>query len=59
MAKSKDKKNDSIDISGAEKEVLREMVQSERANLNIFGLSNREEQSKYERVLKRLDGKLI
>jgi len=46
-----------VRVSGSEREVLREIIKSEKANIQVFGLPNKQEQLKYERVLERLDGK--
>jgi len=51
-------KENMIKVSGSERELLREMVRSERATIQVFNLSNKQEQTKYERTLDRLDGKL-
>jgi hypothetical protein len=45
-------------MSTDEKEILREIVKSEKANLRIFSLPNKQENNKYERILKSLDNKL-
>ena len=47
-----------IKISKQEKEILREIVQSERASLKVFSLSNEKENKKYEKILNTLNSKL-
>lgn len=49
---------DAVRVSGAERELLREMVHSERVNLKVFNLPSKQQQSKYEKMLDGLAGKL-
>ncbi|MCL5008833.1 MAG: hypothetical protein M1400_00635 [Patescibacteria group bacterium] len=52
----KDKKV--IKVSGVEREILREIVRSEKANIRVFNLQNKSEHNRYERTLQSLDNKL-
>lgn len=40
-----------LKVSHSEKEILKEMISSERANVKVFGLPNRHQQIKYEKLL--------
>ena len=51
-------KNTEIKISKKEKEILKEIVQSEKANLEVFSLPNKRENEKYKNILGRLNNKL-
>lgn len=55
MARRNEKKE--IEVSPEEKEVLKEIVHSERENVRVFNLPNRREQSRYEKLLDGLDKK--
>jgi hypothetical protein len=55
---NKNKKDVVIRISDFEKELIRELVKSEKANLEVFSLPKRKENIHYENVLKKLDLKL-
>ena len=50
--------NKEIKISQQEKEILKEIVQSEKASLEIFSLPNKKENEKYKNILGRLNNKL-
>jgi hypothetical protein len=56
---SKARLDNLIKISPPEKEVLREIIHTERENLRVFNLSNKDEQIRYEKLLDRIDKKLI
>jgi hypothetical protein len=58
MDKKMDKaKEDIVKVSSSEREILREIIKSEKANVQVFNLPNKQEQVRYEKVLERLDGK--
>lgn len=50
-------RQDAVRVSGSEREILREIIKSEKANVRVFNLSDKQEQIRYERALERLDGK--
>jgi hypothetical protein len=52
------KEKKSIKISESEKAILREIVLSEKANIQAFGLPNRNQQVQYIKTLERLNYKL-
>lgn len=47
----------SLEVSGFEKQLLGEMIKSEKATLKVFPLSNKREQIKYEKILGELSMK--
>lgn len=52
------KENDfNVVITVPEKELLREIIKSEKANVSVFGLPDRNQQVKYQKMLDHLDGK--
>lgn len=53
---NKDKVN-VVKVSSSEREILRDFIKSEQANIKVFNLPSKQEQVKYEKVLERLDGK--
>lgn len=52
------KVENSFKISKSEKAILREIVRSEKANIQAFGLPNRNQQIRYIRTLDKLNYKL-
>ena len=46
-------------FSNQEKEVLREIIHSEKANLQVFPLQDKDESERYQKILKDLDSKIV
>ena len=46
-------------FSTQEKDVLREIIHSEKANLQVFPLQDKEESERYQKILKDLDSKIV
>lgn len=57
-SKLQNKEDWEIKVSEKEKEILREIVRSEKASLQIFSLPSKKENNKYQKLLNRLDSKL-
>jgi hypothetical protein len=53
----KDIQEKHLKVSDVEKELLSEIIKSEKANLRFFPLPNRKEQVKYEKILGQLCSK--
>lgn len=51
-------KKEDISISDIERELLGEILKSEKANLRVFPLNDKKEQVKYEKILDQLCNKL-
>jgi len=61
MARPKQKANKSegVRVSDRERDILQELIKSEKANLRVFSLPSKKEQAVYERILEGLDRKFL
>ncbi len=58
MNKKYPKNAQDIRVSDKEREILLEIVRSEKANLQVFSLPNKRENKEYKELLSSLDSKL-
>lgn len=56
MIKNTSKNSDVVvKLTDFDREILREIIRMEKANIGVFSLPNKQEQDKYQKSLERLD----